>query len=318
MKFTSNPWQWFVHLILPWFTLSVLFIGFYSRVLRSTILDTINEDYVRTAKAKGLSERQVLMRHVLRNSLIPIISLWGLDMAAVIGGGAILTESVFGLHGVGAARSRLDRPARHHPDPGDRDADRILRGALRGAGRHPLRLPRSADPPDMTDGARDGALLEVDDLHVSFATEDGTVQAVDGVSFGVDSGEVVAIVGESGSGKSVTAMTLMGLTRGPNAKFEGAATFDGHELITASEDDLQKVRGPGIAMVFQDPMSSLNPVYRIGKQIVEQIRVHDHEVSKAQAMDRAVVADGAGRGSRARLIGCGPTRTSSRAACASA
>jgi peptide/nickel transport system permease protein len=79
----------------------VLFIGFYSRVLRSTILDAVNEDYVRTAHAKGLSDRQVLLRHTLRNSLIPIISLWGLDMAQVIGGGAILTESVFNLHGVG-------------------------------------------------------------------------------------------------------------------------------------------------------------------------------------------------------------------------
>jgi peptide/nickel transport system permease protein len=101
VKFTTNPWQWFVHLLLPWFTLSVLFIGFYSRVLRSTILDTIGEDYVRTAKAKGLSERQVLLRHILRNSLVPIIALWGLDLAQVIGGGAILTESVYNLHGVG-------------------------------------------------------------------------------------------------------------------------------------------------------------------------------------------------------------------------
>jgi peptide/nickel transport system permease protein len=98
---TTNPWQWVVHLVLPWITLSVLFIGFYSRVLRSTILDAVNEDYVRTAHAKGLSDRQVLVRHTLRNSLIPIISLWGLDMAQVIGGGAILTESVFNLHGVG-------------------------------------------------------------------------------------------------------------------------------------------------------------------------------------------------------------------------
>jgi peptide/nickel transport system permease protein len=101
VKLTSDPVQWFIHLMLPWFTLSVLFVGFYSRVLRSTILDTINEDYVRTAKAKGLSERQVLIRHILRNSLIPIISLWGLDLAQVIGGGAILTESVYNLHGVG-------------------------------------------------------------------------------------------------------------------------------------------------------------------------------------------------------------------------
>ena len=112
VKFTSDPFQWLTHMILPWFTLSVLFIGFYSRVLRSTILDTINEDYVRTARAKGLSERQVMVRHILRNSLIPIISLWGLDLAQVIGGGAILTESVYNLHGVGqlAAESigRLD------------------------------------------------------------------------------------------------------------------------------------------------------------------------------------------------------------------
>jgi peptide/nickel transport system ATP-binding protein len=99
---------------------------------------------------------------------------------------------------------------------------------------------------------------------------------------------VVAIVGESGSGKSVTAMTLMGLTRGPNAQFEGAAHFDGQELIDATDAQLRKVRGAGIAMVFQDPMSSLDPVYRIGTQIVEQIRVHEKQVSKAQALDRAV------------------------------
>jgi peptide/nickel transport system permease protein len=110
VNLTQDPIQWVVHLVLPWFTLSVLFIGFYSRVLRSTILDTINEDYVRTARAKGLSERQVLVRHILRNSLIPIISLWGLDIAQVIGGGAILTESVFNLHGVGQlARDSIGR-----------------------------------------------------------------------------------------------------------------------------------------------------------------------------------------------------------------
>jgi peptide/nickel transport system permease protein len=101
VSITTDPIQWLYHMILPWFTLSVLFIGVYSRVLRSTILDMVNDDFVRTARAKGLSERQVMIRHVLRNSLIPIISLWGLDFASVIGGGAILTESVFNLHGVG-------------------------------------------------------------------------------------------------------------------------------------------------------------------------------------------------------------------------
>jgi peptide/nickel transport system permease protein len=111
---SSNPWQWFVHLLLPWFVLAVLFIGFYGRVLRSNILDTINEDFVRTAKAKGLPPQRVMVKHVLRNSLIPIVTLFGLDFAAVIGGSAILTETVFDLKGVGqyAAEStqNLDLP----------------------------------------------------------------------------------------------------------------------------------------------------------------------------------------------------------------
>ena len=101
VPFTANPWQWFVHLLMPWWVLAVLFIGFYGRVLRSNILDTINEDYVRTAKAKGLAYRRVMVKHVLRNSLIPIVTLFGLDFAAVIGGSAILTETVFDLKGVG-------------------------------------------------------------------------------------------------------------------------------------------------------------------------------------------------------------------------
>ncbi|MGH2914098.1 MAG: ABC transporter ATP-binding protein [Solirubrobacteraceae bacterium] len=130
-------------------------------------------------------------------------------------------------------------------------------------------------------------LLEVDGLEVSFATEDGLVRAVDGVSFTLDRGEVLAIVGESGSGKSVTAMTLLGLTRSPNSRFGGAARLHGLDLVSASESQLQKVRGKEIAMIFQDPISSLSPVHRIGDQIVEQIRAHE-KVSKAAALDRAV------------------------------
>jgi len=114
VEFTKDPVDWAYHLILPWTVLAILFIGFYSRVLRSNILDTINEDYVRTAKAKGLSERRVMIKHVLRNSMIPIITLWGLDFGAVIGGGAILTETVFDLQGVGQyaaeAVGQLDVP----------------------------------------------------------------------------------------------------------------------------------------------------------------------------------------------------------------
>jgi peptide/nickel transport system permease protein len=98
---TQNPFQWFWHLLLPWLVLAVLFVGVYGRVLRGNMLDAINEDYVRTARAKGIDPRRVLIKHVLRNSLIPIVTLFGLDFAAVLGGGAILTETVFDLHGVG-------------------------------------------------------------------------------------------------------------------------------------------------------------------------------------------------------------------------
>jgi len=98
---TEDPGQWAYHLILPWFTLAILNIGFYSRVLRSNMLDVMKEDYVRTARAKGLNERRVMVRHVLRNSLIPVVTLFGLDFAAVVGGGAIIIESIFSLNGVG-------------------------------------------------------------------------------------------------------------------------------------------------------------------------------------------------------------------------
>jgi len=130
-------------------------------------------------------------------------------------------------------------------------------------------------------------LLSVDDLQVRFRTEEGTVHAVDGVSFEVRRGEVVAIVGESGAGKSVMAMTLMGLTRSPNAEISGRAHLGETELIGAAEDELQAIRGDRMAMIFQDPMSSLNPVYRVGDQIVEQIRAHT-DVPETQAFGRAV------------------------------
>jgi peptide/nickel transport system ATP-binding protein/oligopeptide transport system ATP-binding protein len=118
-------------------------------------------------------------------------------------------------------------------------------------------------------------------------TEDCLVRAVDGVSFSLDRGEVVAIVGESGSGKSVSVMTLMGLTRSPNSRFGGAARLGDRDLIAASEHELEHIRGKEIAMIFQDPISSLSPVHRIGDQIVEQILAHE-KISKSAALDRAV------------------------------
>jgi peptide/nickel transport system ATP-binding protein len=130
-------------------------------------------------------------------------------------------------------------------------------------------------------------LLEVKGLKVRFATEDGVVRAVDGVDFELERGKVLGIVGESGSGKSVTAMTLLGLTRGQNAAFEGEVIYKGQDILTMPESGLRNIRGNEIAMIFQDPMTSLNPVYRIGMQIVEAIVTHE-SISKKQARRRAI------------------------------
>src|SRR2546421_6651473 len=130
-------------------------------------------------------------------------------------------------------------------------------------------------------------LLRVRDLRVGFATEDGVLQAVDGVSLDVAAGEVVAVVGESGCGKSVTAQTIMGLTRSPNARIEGSVEFEGKDLLAAPEPELRRIRGDEIAMVFQDPMTSLNPVYKVGAQIVEAIQAH-RDATDAEAHDLAV------------------------------
>jgi len=130
------------------------------------------------------------------------------------------------------------------------------------------------------------ALLEVQDLHVSFRTADGIVKAVRGVSFQVDRGQTLGIVGESGSGKSVATQTIMGLTRG--ARVSGRALFEGDDLLTMKHDQMQDTRGAKVGMIFQDPLSSLHPFYKVGWQIVEMIRLHDHQMSKAQARQRAV------------------------------
>ena len=128
------------------------------------------------------------------------------------------------------------------------------------------------------------ALLEVEDLHVSFHTEDGVVKAVRGLTFQVERGKTLGIVGESGSGKSVATQTITGLTRG--AQVSGRALFDGVDLITASDRQLRAIRGVRIGMIFQDPLSSLHPAYRVGWQIVEMIRAHE-TVSRDQARTRA-------------------------------
>ncbi|HVE67815.1 MAG TPA: ABC transporter ATP-binding protein [Solirubrobacteraceae bacterium] len=129
------------------------------------------------------------------------------------------------------------------------------------------------------------ALLEVEGLRVSFPTEDGVLEAVGGVSFSVEAGRVLGIVGESGSGKSVTALSVMGLARG--AQVSGQARLDGRDLLTLAPDEMRRVRGRDVAMVFQDPLSSLHPLHRVGRQVAEAVRVHQ-DVTRAAARARAV------------------------------
>jgi peptide/nickel transport system ATP-binding protein len=130
-------------------------------------------------------------------------------------------------------------------------------------------------------------LLEVRDLNVGFATEDGLVRAVDGVDLTVKRGQAVGVVGESGSGKSVSMLTVMGLSRTRNATISGTAMFEGEDLLVASDQTMRHIRGNEIAMIFQDPLSSLHPFYKVGWQLIEAIRAH-RDVSKAQAKARAI------------------------------
>jgi peptide/nickel transport system ATP-binding protein len=136
----------------------------------------------------------------------------------------------------------------------------------------------------MSDGE---PLLRVEDLRVEFPTEDGVVHAVDGITYQVHPGRTLGIVGESGSGKTVSSLTTLGLTRRQGARISGRILFEGRDLLPLPEDELRSIRGNDIAMIFQDPLSSLHPLYRVGKQLIEAVRAHRY-VSKAKARERAV------------------------------
>jgi peptide/nickel transport system ATP-binding protein len=130
-------------------------------------------------------------------------------------------------------------------------------------------------------------LLRVEDLRVEFPSEDGLVQAVDGISYEVRSGRTLGIVGESGSGKTVSSLTTLGLTRRQGARISGRIVFEGQDLVALPEERLRAIRGNDIAMVFQDPLSSLHPLYKVGAQLVQAVRAH-RDVSRAQARERAI------------------------------
>ncbi|MFI9605354.1 ABC transporter ATP-binding protein [Streptomyces sp. NPDC052043] len=145
----------------------------------------------------------------------------------------------------------------------------------------------SGEPATAASSDADDAFLSVRDLRIHFNTDDGLVKSVDGVSFDVRRGATLGIVGESGSGKSVTSLGVMGLHRSANATVSGEVWLDGQELIGANPDEVRRLRGRKMAMIFQDPLSAMHPYYTVGQQIVEAYRVH-HNVSKKAAKQRAI------------------------------
>ena len=140
----------------------------------------------------------------------------------------------------------------------------------------------------MEQNEKSGKLLEVKDLRVSFFTPAGEVKAVSGISYDLDYDEVMGIVGESGSGKSQEAYSIMGLLQSPGKVIGGSITFEGRDVLAFSKKEMASFRGSEVAMIFQNPMTCLNPVYTVGNQLIEALRAHDKKISKADAAKRAM------------------------------
>ena len=262
--------------------LALLYAAIYARMVRGNLLDAMGEDFIRTARAKGLSERRVIFKHGLRASLAPIVTMFGLDIALLVGG-AIITESVFNLNGLGfmAVDSvfRQDLPA----TLGVVLVTTFAVVIMNLDRRRRVRVPRPESAVRMTGEL----LLDVRDLVVQFPTEDGIVNAVSGLSFTLERGETLGIVGESGSGKSVTNLAILGLLNAKRSRISGEILLHGRDLLKASPAELRDVRGKDVAMIFQDPFACLHPMYRVGYQIAEAVTAHDR-VSKSKARERAV------------------------------
>src|SRR5581483_9550816 len=167
-------------------------------------------------------------------------------------------------------------------DSGHHAVRSVLHRVLQPGRRYRVRVSRSESAVLVSD-----PLLTVEDLRVQFSTDDGIVHAVDGISYTVEPGQTLGIVGESGSGKTVSSLTTLGLTRASNTKIEGRIMFEGRDLVTLPDDELRKIRGNEIAMIFQDPLSSLHPFFKVGKQLTEAVLTH-RKVSRSAARDRAV------------------------------
>ena len=268
----------------PALTLALLYMAGYVRMTRAFVLESMSEDYVRTARAKGLKSRKVLVKHSMRAALTPLVTLVGLDFAGLMGG-AIITETVFNYNGLGKLAV---------------DANRTTT-CRRSSGWCSCSVPSSSLPtssstsctPSSTrafasaEGSPVSSFLSVRDLKVHFPTVDGIVKATDGLSFDLEKGKTLGIVGESGSGKSVSSSAILGLHRNTSAIVSGEILLDGVDLLKISDEDMRRRRGKDVAMIFQDPLSAMHPYYTVGNQIAEAYRVH-HDVSKKAARARAI------------------------------
>ena len=319
--------------------LALLYMAIYARMTRNNLLETLGEDYIRTARAKGLSERDVIFKHGLRASLTPIVTLFGLDVALLVGG-AIITESRLQLQGLGwlaingvrnqelptvlgvvlltaaavAIMNLVVDIVYAFFDP------RVRYCVTRGSLGEPSGFPGSQV---VFSGVRsrhmssETPLLDVRDLTVRFNTRDGVVQAVSDLSFTLHRGETLGVVGESGSGKSVSSLAIMGLLNPAYTDMSGEVRFEGKNLLGLKNDELRKVRGRDISMIFQDPFACLHPMYRVGRPD-RRGRPRPRE-GVEQAGERAR-RRAARRRSASPMRAAAPatSRISSRAACGSA
>ena len=268
--------------------LSIVYIPRTARIVRASVIVLREMEYVQAAIAAGAGHWRILRHHIVPNAMAPLIVQLELPLrlCRALGGDAQLPRPGRGAADADLGEHHGGGPAIHggcaldHLD--SRRGAHGHRARPQPAGRRTARRARSASAhPAMS-------LLEVADLTTAFRTERGEVAAIEEVSFSLDAGEVLGIVGESGSGKSVTALTIMGLLPQPPARIAaGSIRFEGQELTRFSDTRMQRIRGPGIAMVFQEPMTSLNPIFTIGEQIMETVRAHERIGARAQR-DRAV------------------------------
>ena len=309
---TYDPWKWFTSLILPWIVLAAGSAAVYARLMRSSLSETMREDYIRTARAKGLRERAVV-RQGLRSAINPIATSLGLEIGVLLGT-AVIVETVFNIPGIGSIELQSDRVVRFSGGAGNGPDCRGVHHLREHRRRYRLRVSRTASALLMSAAE---PLLRVEDLRVEFPTEDGVVHAVDGITYQVFAGRTLGIVGESGSGKTVSSLTTLGLTRRQGARVSGRILFDGEDLLDAAgrpaaSDPGQRHRDdlPGPAVLAASAVQG-------GIAVDRGDAGAPRRSPRQQARERAIELLG--------LVGIPDphgasmsTRTSSRAACASA